>query len=175
MTFRPNILLRLYRYVFLMVFVGLPIYLAVLGFNQNLVKVSDTTIHIFVCLAIEISGVLLMHKFLWEKFFAKLILTDSQIIWKCFFRKTIRLSVDICDYIGIQKEESHNGMEYYFIYLSDKPYPAEHFGKINKIPCHKGFIKFWYSDELSNYLIALMPGNKTGMLSAFKIQQRKRR
>jgi len=174
MTFRPNFILRLYRYFFLLIFIGLPMYLASLVFDSSLVKQSDVTIHVSVCLILLICGVLLTHKFFWEKCFAKLIISNSEIIWKCLFRKTIIIPIDACNYIGVQQEESHNGLAYHYIYLSIEPYPIRYLGKINKISCKEGFIKFWYSNELANYLVSCMPGNKTGTLSAFRIQLKKK-
>lgn len=170
MTFRPNISVRICRLAFLLIFIVLPLYLATLSNDRSLVKESDVVFYISLCLLFAILGLGLLFKFFWEKFFAKLIITKTHIVWKCLFRKPIVLSIEACDYIGVQQEESHNGIPYYFIYLSNKPYPAKYFGKINKVACKEGFIKFWYSQELSEYLISYMPGSKTGTLLAFRMR-----
>ena len=174
MTFYTKPILKVYRYMFLFVFIGLPLYLATLAFfDISMVKQEDVLPHLLTMLLLAIVGAVLTH-FFWEKFFAVLTVADGQIIWRCPFRKTLRLQIDQCDYIGVQREDAHNGLLYYFIYVSDRPYPQEYAGKINKVSCKEGFIKFWYSEELSAYLISQIPGNKAGQLLAFRIQQKKK-
>lgn len=174
MTFSTKPLLKVYRYLFLLVFIGLPLYLATLAFDPSMVKQEDVLPHLISQLLLVGVGMILTHFFFWEKFFAILTVADGEIIWRCPFRKTLRLQIDQCDYIGVQREDAHNGLLYYFIYMSDRPYPQEYAGKINKVSCKEGFIKFWYSEKLSEYLISQIPANKAGALLAFRIQQKKK-
>jgi hypothetical protein len=58
------------------------------------------------------------------------------------------------------------------IYFSTTPYPVQFFNKINKVKCTDGFIKFWYSEELCDYLIATLPHEKTKQLATFKTRQK---
>lgn len=170
MKFATNKLLRVYRYFFLLILIGIPLYLTVLAYDRSLVKEKDLVIHVCVCLGLTIVGCILIHKHFWEKFFATLTVSDSAIVWSCPFRKTIMLPLDKCNFIGVQMEESHNGLPYAFIYFSYKLYPSEYIGKINKLHCSEGFIKFWYSKELGDYLIKHLPGSKTGTILAYQIR-----
>lgn len=87
-------------------------------------------------------------KELHEKCFAKIKICKYEIIWKCVLRKKHVIKIDNCRFIGVESENSFNGLDYPFIYFSSSPYPTEFSHKINKINNSDKFIKFWYTDRL---------------------------
>lgn len=173
-VFHTKPLLRIYRYLFLLLFIILPLYLASLAFDATMVRREDVVIHILMCSGLAVIDCVLVHCFFWEKFFATLTFSDEQIIWKCPFRKTIKLAINECNYVGVQLEESHNGLPYPFVFFSVKPYPYAFRGKINKLPCKEEFIKFWYTEELSDFLVGYLPSDKKGQILAYRIQSKRK-
>lgn len=111
-------------------------------------------------------------KGLHEKCFAKLEVYETMIIWKCIFRKSHKIMISDCKFIGVESEDSFNGLDYPFIYFTASHYPNEFSHKINKIKVSDGFIKFWYMDELSEYLISHLPKEKTGGLQYYQHQKK---
>ncbi len=105
---------------------------------------------------------------LWEKLFAKLIVKNDRIIWRCIFRRSHTLLLTESRWIGVELEDSFNGLDYPFIYFSKEPYPAEFQHKINKLKCSDSFIKFWYSEQLVNYLETHVSANRVGALIAYR-------
>ena len=116
-------------------------------------------------------GGFIMHIGFLEKCFATLKVTNKLIEWKCPFRRSQRINAAECRYFGVQLEDSHNGLDYAFIYISKGPYPQEYDHKIDKMKCSEDFIKFWYSDELCDYLIEQFPANRTGPLQYYRRQK----
>ena len=175
MKFSTKKPLLVYRYFCLLILIGIPLFLALLACDRSLVKQEDIIIHVCVCLSLSIIGGILIHKYLWEKLFATLIISNSAIVWRCPFRKSITLPFDKCNFVGVQKEESYNGLPYSFVYFSNKPYPTEYIGKINKLHCSEGFIKFWYSKNLGCYLVECLPQGKAGAILAYQIQEKRKK
>lgn len=114
-------------------------------------------------------------KELHEKCFATLQVYDTKVVWKCILRKSHTIMISDCKFIGVESEDSFNGLDYPFIYFTASHYPKEFSHKINKIKVSDGFIKFWYMDELSEYLISHLPKEKTGGLQYYQHQKKEHR
>jgi len=173
MTFRSKRIVRIFGWVYIVAFIILHLYLVLSVFDRSLIRESDICIHLVVTLSLTFIWLLLLHLFFWEKFFATLTITNEEIRWRCMFRREICLPFDECKYVGVQLEESGNGLEYPFVYFSHTPYPCEFIGKINKLKCKPGFIKFWYSQALDNYLVSSMPSQFSSALLAYRIRSKK--
>ena len=107
-----------------------------------------------------------LHKELWDKFFATIYISAEEIVWKCPFRKTIHLPVDGC-YMGVELENSHNKLDYEYIYFSKTPYPREKAHRINEIPCSDSFVKYRFSPKLAEYILKTLPKEQTKPLDYF--------
>lgn len=108
---------------------------------------------------------------------------NNYIIWHCPFRKTIKISVEDCEYVGLEDSSQYvyfryrtqeamytmlsRGDEMVYIYLSKTPFPKKYIHKAAAAPCKEGFIKFAYSDALCQELIEFLPKDKTSALVAF--------
>jgi len=171
-VFRPRPIIRIEGSIYVAVGVGLPVLLA---FGSGFEELSDVVAMVCLCGGLSIAHAILIHKFLWEKFFATLTISEQYVCWKCLFRRSISMSIEECGYIGVQEEESANGLPYPFVYFSSKPYPLKYSGKINKLPCTQGFIKFWYSEDLCQYLVDHFQGNQTGALLSYRIRSRRKK
>ncbi len=114
-------------------------------------------------------------KELHEKCFAKIKICESEIIWKCIFRKRRSILISDCKFIGVESERSFNGLDYPFIYFSAFHYPSDFIHKIDKLKISNEFIKFWYMSELSEYIISHLPKEKTGGLQYYCNQKRVKR
>lgn len=106
-------------------------------------------------------------KELHEKCFAKITICKYEVVWKCVLRKKHVIKIDDCRFVGVESEDSFNGLDYPFVYFSLFPYPAELSHKINKINNTDKFIKFWYTDGLAEYLLTHLPKEKTGGLQYY--------
>lgn len=170
MVFRAPLLMQFIGAVATLVFVGFPAYLVLDPHHLQAPGVYLLSIIGLILLVFD--GALFYFAF-WEKWYSSLRFTDNSIILSCPLKRTLVLTVDECRFFGVQLEESYNGLPYPFIYISKHPYPRELEGKINKIRCSNEFVKFWYSDDLCNYLIAKFPNNRTGPLQYYQYQSQR--
>lgn len=116
---------------------------------------------------IEIFGVYVYATEIHEKIFSMLEISYSQIIFKCIFIKKKAITIERCRFIGVEFEDSFSKSHLPFIYFSTEQYPKEYSHKINKINNSDQFIKFWYTDELAEYLLTHLPKEKTGALQYY--------
>lgn len=107
----------------------------------------------------------LLHQ-IWEKCFATICISNSQIIWRCPFRKTKCLAVERC-HIGVEKEISHWKIEYYYIYFSLKPYPREFASRIDKLPNSEAFLKYRFEPKLAEHILDTLPKGQTKQLEYY--------
>lgn len=151
MTFYTLRALKFYRYPVLLVFIGLPVYLA-LPSSAEFIKYEDRIFYTTLCLFLAVCGALIVHIAFWEKFFAVLTLTEDEIRWSCPFRRTKVISVHECKEIGAYLENASSGIPCEQIYFSIFPSPQKK-DTHGTIKVSKGIIKFWYTPELCNYLL----------------------
>ena len=102
-----------------------------------------------------------------EKLFAKIKITNDKIIWRCILKKKHTMAIQDCRFISVELEDSFNKLDYPFIYFTTSWYPKEYAHKINKLKNTDQFIKFWYTEELAEYLITHLPKEKTGGLQYY--------
>lgn len=103
-----------------------------------------------------------------EKLFAKIKIRDDAIIWKCVFRRKHTMRVQDCRFIGVELENSFNQLDYPYIYFAKVRYPKEYEHKINELKNTDDFIKFWYTEELAEYLLTHFPKERTGSLQSYR-------
>ena len=140
-----------------------------LSITQN-VDILQNIRFIFIIILFNIMSLIVIFVYfvhLHEKCFAKITISDSFILWKCIFRRTIKMSIKSCRFISVELEDSFNKIDYPFIYFSSFPYPREYAHRINKMQNTTNFIKFWYTDEIARYLIDNLPKEKTGGLQYY--------
>ncbi len=112
---------------------------------------------------------------LWfDRVFGRLLVYNDKIVFKCFLKRTRKITIEDCKYVGVEDYSLLNrafpvvrGDEISFIYFSDKPYPQKYHGKITALKNKKGFIKFYYSDALAEALFELFPSEKNYLLRSF--------
>lgn len=119
----------------------------------------------------------------WQRCWGKLIVTEDEIIFRCFPLRPKRIRKTECNYIGIADYRKYdrevtdgdkNDPDYYYIYttcvaiyFSKEPYPKEYIGRVSQLQCTKNFIKFTYSDELADAAFAWAP-SKAAKVLGFK-------
>ncbi|MBR4308105.1 MAG: hypothetical protein IKT58_00775 [Oscillospiraceae bacterium] len=69
--------------------------------------------------------------------------------------------------MGVELENSHNELDYEYIYFSKLPYPGEKVHRINEIPCSAGFVKYRFSPELAEYILKTLPKTQTKSIDYF--------
>lgn len=109
-----------------------------------------------------------------EKLFAKIKITDDAIIWKCIFRRKHTMRIQDCRFIGVELENSFNQLDYPYIYFTKVRYPKEYEHKINELKNTDDFIKFWYTEELAEYLLTHFPKERTGSLQSYRFSHEKK-
>ena len=86
------------------------------------------------------------------------------------------MAIQDCRFISVELEDSFNKLDYPLIYFTTSWYPKEYAHKINKLKNTDQFIKFWYTEELAEYLITHLPKEKTGGLQYYhNMHTRKKR
>lgn len=84
---------------------------------------------------------------------------------RIYFTDCLTVSVETFD------KEGHRaiirGDENAMIYFTTEPYPEGMRGRINRVRCSDTFIKFRYTDELAETLLAVLPEDKKPALQAF--------
>ncbi len=158
-----------YRYLWLVVFCGIPAYLTISAIADYPAKNSLGLAIICGILFVYMAG--LTHYAFWEKFFASIQIDNDQVIWRCPFRKTRTLPFSEC-WIGVELEDAHNGLDYPLVYFSRNPYPEKYRSRINKMKVSPDFIKFWYSEELAEYIIRNVASQKMGSLQYYRNMQK---
>ena len=167
----PKIIRFCYRYVLLFILCILPLLLAVEVSKFSPTIEGSTLVLLIICLALSLIGGLLIHLSFWEKFFSVLILTETEIRWKCPFRKTRIILLSDCVEIGAYLENSNNGIPLEQIYFSDHRFPKQNMNKKGIMKPSQHLIKFWYTDHLCNYIICSYSGKLTGCLSVYRRQR----
>ena len=150
-----------YRYIFLLLFIVLPVYLS--SCTEFLTD-EDTWIYTTFCLVLAVCGILLVHFVFWEKFFAILIISEDQICWKCPFRKQRIIPIVQCVEIGVYIENEGHGIPSKQIYFSDYPNPCSDASRYCEAKKSGHLVSFWYSEDLCNYLFSIFPPDKTSQL-----------
>ena len=147
-----------------------------LSITQN-VDILQNIRFIFIIILFNIMSLIVVFVYfvhLHEKCFAKIVINNSLILWKCVFRKSITMNIETCRFIGVESEDSFNKIDYPFVYFSVLPYPREYVHKINKMQNTTSFIKFWYTDEIAKYIIDSLPKEKTGRLQYYRRKAKER-
>lgn len=132
---------------------------------------------LFLCSSIVLSVWWIVFR-LWERQ-DWLLLTEESVTWRCLLKKSVQITYDDCQYIGVEtfnKESfgvSLRGDRFAMIYISLDLYPEEMSGHINRLHCNERFIKFPYTDKLAETLLEVVPQEKTHLLRAFYNQMKR--
>lgn len=132
---------------------------------------AEMTVAAIVDIALLVFGVSVFWRELLEKLFAKIKIADDTIIWKCIFRRKHIMRIQDCRFIGVELENSFNQLDYPYIYFTKIRYPKEYEHKINELKNTDDFIKFWYTEELAEYLLTHFPKERTGSLQYYRFSQ----
>lgn len=168
----PPIIRFCYRYVLIFILVILPLGLAIHSF-WHWSEIDDIVFHFAIGCLLALTGATLIHIGFWEKCFSVLILTDEVILWRCPLRKSRMILLADCVEIGAYTENANNGIPSAQIYFSDHKYPQRDMGKNGVMKASEHLIKFWYSEELYNYLVKNYPSEKTSCLISYRRQRKK--
>jgi hypothetical protein len=110
----------------------------------------------------------------YDRAFGRLLVYEDRVVYKCFLRKPIKMSIEEIQYTGVEDYHLLNGGlpeirgdEVSFIYLSTNPYPEKYRGKISLLKPKTGFIKISYTDKLAEALIEILPAEKDNLIRAF--------
>ncbi len=111
---------------------------------------------------------------IYDRAFGRLLVYEDRVVYKCFFRKPIKMSIKEIQYAGVEDFHLLNrglpeirGDEVSFVYLSLEPYPEKYRGKISLLKPRRGFIKISYTDKLAETLIEILPKEKDNLIRAF--------
>lgn len=165
----PKIVRYVYRYILIFIMVLIPLWIALdaLVSDRYIGGTGGLSVFIF-GITMALSGCVVIQLWFWEKFFAVLILTDSEIRWKCPLRKNRILRLDNCIEIGAYTENANNGIPSVQIYFSDHRFPQKNMSKKGVMKPSQHLIKFWYTDQLSEFVLRNYPSNLTGCLNAYR-------
>ncbi len=154
MKFRPPVMIRYWiRWLSLAEFVVLPLFLFVWIIPMT---APDEHGYAFLMLFLILVACLLVENIFLEKHFAVLHITQTEIIWRCPFRRSRIMRIEECLEVGSYLENKDNGIPKEMIYFSDHKRAQWEIIKkgINKgvLPASKHVIKYWYSEELHRYV-----------------------
>ena len=171
MKFYPHPILRVLRYMYIVVFIGLPLYLSTDTSGFVVAEDEHKLAALFVTFAV-VEGIIVYFG-LWEKLFPVLALTESEICWKCPLKMTRRIPVKKCVEIGAYVEFKDKGIPSEQIYFSDHPEPQKNMRKNGSMKASAHLIKFEFSHELCAYVLQTYPDSTTRCLREY-YQQRKK-
>lgn len=167
--YSPKIVRYVYRYTLMIILIMIPLWIAWDALVSD--RYIDGTGGLFVFIfgiAMAFGGCVVIHLWFWEMFFAVLILTDSEIIWKCPLRKDRIMHLCNCVEIGAYTENANTGIPSVKIYFSDHKFPQKNMSDTGVMKPSQHLIKFWYTKELSDYIMHHYPRNLTGCLNAYR-------
>ena len=155
MKFYPPTMIRyVYRWLALLEFVGLPIFLVIWTFPMT--APEDHWMWALCMGLMLVFSLFAEYIAFWKKHFAILRITESEIIWRCPFCKTRVMRIEDCLEVGSYLENKDNGIPKEMVYFSDhKSTQSEIIKKgVNRgvLPASKHVIKYWYSVELRRYI-----------------------
>ena len=165
----PNIVRFFYRYALIFVLILLPLFL---GVDAILSYRREGLFDLSICTLLAIFGGMLIHVSFWEKFFGIIILSNTEIRWKCPFRRTRVILLHNCTEIGAYLENENSGFPSEQIYFSDHAYPKQHMTKNGIMKSSQHLIKFWYSEELCTFIIHNYSSKLTSCLSGYRRQRK---
>lgn len=171
MKFLPHPILRVLRYVYLVVFIVLPLYMSTVSSRFVVAGDEHKLAALFIAFAV-VESFIVYGVFL-EKLFPVLILTESEIIWKCPLKRNRKISVNQCAEIGAYVEFKDKGIPSEQIYFSDHPEAQNNMRKNGSLKASGHLIKFEFSHELCKYVLQTYPDSITGSLREY-CQQRKK-
>ena len=154
-------------------------------YSQHLERVEDGIAYVLTILMLvfTVAG---YAKGMFFRVMGTLTVADDMVTWSCPFYKSVSLHIEECLCVGVvplewppngiyQKFSDRSGWA--FIYLSKNPIAEK--TKQKKITAkhpQKGFIWFFYTDELCLHLIEILPVEKSRALEGFynQLQDKKR-
>lgn len=165
----PKIVRFVYRYILMIILILIPSWIAwdALVSDRYIGGTGGLAVFIF-GITMTLGGCVVIHLWFWEKFFAVLVLTDSEIRWICPLRKKRIIHLDNCVEIGAYTENVNNGIPSVQIYFSDHRFPQKNMSKNGVMKVSQHLIKFWYTKELSDFIMHNYPGNLTSCLNAYR-------
>lgn len=153
-VFKPPAIIRFYyRYATMVILIVIPAMMVIQTIFATFEMNGVPFLFAMLTMTLAVAGPILLHVVFWEKFFATLTFTNREIIWKCPFRKTKVMDLEICVEIGAYLENADNGILAPQIYFSDHPYPQRNMNKYGVMKSSQHLIKFWYSEELCRFLL----------------------
>lgn len=164
MKFTPHPILRVLGYVYIFVFIALPLYLST--DTSNVVAGGEQEVAALF-IGIAVIEVLIVYFWFWEKLFPVLTLTETEICWKCPLKKARRISVNQCIEIGAYVEFKDKGVPSEQIYFSDHPEPQKNMRKDGSMKASEHLIKFEFSHELCKYIFETYPDSTTSCLREY--------
>lgn len=160
MKFYPPVSIRFfYRWALAAIF-AIP--LATFAMCWDGIANEDRLQAVLVGIGSLIFGGFFLFGLLGEQCFAILHITQTEIIWKCPFRRTMRMKIAECIEIGSYWENNGNGIPKEKIYFSDHKHAKYEINKKGILPISNHCIKFWYSKQLRQYVVTQLSPLSTG-------------
>lgn len=160
-VFYPHtILLVLGRFLTLL-FSLLPLCCMIYTIWIFIVQQDVTFLTLTFAIGIPEAGGIWVSCYFWRHSWGKLIVTDTAIVWKCLFCKTVKLDISEIKDVSIISFSEGNAVKldlyntgFRYIILSETNIP---YIRADKIKCRPGIIKFAYSDSLRDLLQVKLP------------------
>lgn len=115
---------------------------------------SILTIAGTIALLVYLWDVFMRRGTLWTRIWARVFITKWEVQWFCPFLRSHKLRLSECT-ITVENEYTPQGV--HFVYICFSKFPHRELEDVGNMRCSDTFIKFWYSKELCEYLIEILP------------------
>ena len=121
-------------------------------------------------------------------YLSTLTVYDDRVVWKSLFCRAITLKFSECNFVGIADMKAllpiyaklvykgEYSEDFYYVYLSSKPFPSGYEHKASYVKCNNEIIVFVCRKALLENLIDVLPTEKKGQLISFnnRIEEERR-
>lgn len=158
----------------LILFLLLPVFVSILIFFNIDMSAEESIYGIIIACSFPVMGATVIHIAFWEKCFAFVTISDKTIVWKCLFRRSIKILRSDCKHVGLEYETSAMPFEYPYIYFASFHYPDKNYKGPIKIKCKEGLIKFRCTPELVEYVMKEFSEKTTYVLCSYYRENKER-
>lgn len=170
----PKVIRFVFRYLFVGIMVFVPLLCMLTAFDEKMTSRNEMLYPIILCSLLAVVNFIFIQLTLWEKLFAKLIVTDAEIKWQCPMRRTRHLSLVDCLEVGAFIENENNGIPIERVYFSNHlnvdPFKMRELMRENR-----HVIVFWYTEDLYRYIKKKMNSTQTNRLVEYRLKRARRK
>lgn len=169
--YQPKIIRYFCRYLLVGIMIILPLFLLILSLDEHFTSLDEIIYPIIILSFLTIFNFIVIQVGFWENMFAKIYISEYEIIWQCPLRATRRMLVAECVEIGGFLRYKDDGIPIETIYFS-KTTIANISTVAKNLRRNRNIIVFRYSEALYKHVKKTVANEKTRRLVAYRVQRK---